>query len=84
MISNLKNAKEAYVWIWLPNASKPIVASKVIKKNNLYAFTYGRSYRENPAAIALSPFELPLEIGEFLPAGLNNIHSCVRDAAPDA
>jgi serine/threonine-protein kinase HipA len=84
MISNLNNAKEAYVWIWLPGAREPIVAAKIAKKNNLYAFTYGRSYRENLSAIGLSPFELPLEVGEFLPAGLNNIHSCVRDAAPDA
>lgn len=80
----MKNADHAFVWIWLPGKTNPIVAGRITKINQLYAFTYGASYLENPEAMALSPFELPLEVGNVLPVGINTIHSCLRDSAPDA
>ncbi len=78
------NVTEAFVWIWLPGTSAPVVAGRIEKHGRLFHFTYGRSYRERDDAIALSPFELPLQPGSFEPIGMNTIHSCLRDAAPDA
>ena len=78
------NVLEAFVWVWLPGTSVPIVAGRVEKHGPLHHFTYGRSYREHDDAIALSPFELPLQPGTYEPVGMNTIHSCLRDSAPDA
>ncbi|MBU1723042.1 MAG: type II toxin-antitoxin system HipA family toxin [Gammaproteobacteria bacterium] len=84
MTSELQHTGGAYVWVWLPQQSEPVVAGRIVKQGQLHHFTYGRSYRERDDAIALSPFELPLRSGAFQPEGLNTIHSCLRDAAPDA
>lgn len=84
MISEMIAAKKAYVWIWLPGQTEPVVAGKIEKQHHLHVFTYGQSYRNRKEAISLSPFELPLQSGTFEPIGLNHIHSCLRDAAPDA
>ena len=78
------NVTDAFVWIWLPGSTLPVVAGRIEKHGPLHHFTYGRSYRERDDAIALSPFELPLQPGSFEPVGMNTIHSCLRDAAPDA
>lgn len=67
-----------------PGSTVPVVAGRIEKHGSLHHYTYGRSYRERDAAIALSPFELPLQPGSFEPVGMNTIHSCLRDAAPDA
>lgn len=85
MISKkLESANSAYVWIWLPGKTNPVVVGQILKEGEIYSFHYGRSYLENPEAIPLSPLELPLHAGQFLPEGINRIHSCLRDAAPDA
>jgi len=78
------NASQAHVWVWLPNQATPIVAGKISFQAGKYHFVYGRSYLENEYSIALSPIELPLQRGTFEPAGINEIHSCLRDASPDA
>ena len=59
-ISSCKNAKYAYVWIWLPGQTEPVVAGKLEKHDALCYFTYSQTYRQRKEAIALSPFELPL------------------------
>ncbi|EIJ34504.1 HipA domain protein [Thiothrix nivea DSM 5205] len=84
MTSKPTPANSAYVWVWLPGQSQPVVAGQVVKQGALHRFTYGRRYREREDAIALSPFELPLRSGTFTPEGMNTLHSCLRDAAPDA
>jgi serine/threonine-protein kinase HipA len=78
------NVTGTFVWIWLPGSTVPVVAGRIEKHGPLHYFTYGRSYRDRADAIALSPFELPLQPGTFEPVGMNTIHSCLRDAAPDA
>jgi serine/threonine-protein kinase HipA len=87
MISNT-TFKEAYVWIWLPEETEPVVAGKLEKDNGNIRFNYGKSYLERthdtPPAISIYEVELPLKAG-FLPLidGLS-IPNCIRDAAPDA
>ena len=74
---------EAYIWIWLPDAHKPVVCGKLEADNTFYNFVYGRSYLERSDAIALDPVELPLQDGVFTPT-FGETHSVIRDAAPDA
>jgi serine/threonine-protein kinase HipA len=85
MISKtIESANQAFVWVWLPGDVNPVVSGKISKEGDFYTFHYGRSYLENTKAIALSPVELPLKSEKFVPKGLNTIHSCLRDASPDA
>lgn len=87
MTSNQKN-NEAFVWIWLPGATTPVVAGKLESDNGLIHFNYGKSYLERigdiPPAIPIYEPELPLKSG-ILPLlqGLE-MPGCIRDAAPDA
>ena len=75
---------EAYVWIWLPNETVPVVAGLLTKVGNELHFNYGRSYLARENAISIYEPELPLEPGEIpLLDGLS-MPSCIRDASPDA
>jgi len=75
---------EAYVWIWLPGATEPVVAGLLSQQGGTFVFNYGRSYLARPDAIALYAPELPLRPGALaLLPGLN-MPSCIRDASPDA
>jgi serine/threonine-protein kinase HipA len=76
--------KEAFVWVWLPDETRPVVAGRLAVADNQIVFNYGRSYLERANAIALYNPELPLQPG-ILPL-LNGLSmpSCIRDAAPDA
>jgi serine/threonine-protein kinase HipA len=75
---------EAYVWIWLPDETNPVVAGKLAADNGQLIFNYGRSYLARDNAIAIYEPELPLRTGALpLLPGLN-MPSCLRDASPDA
>ena len=75
---------EAYVWVWLPNATEPVVAGLLTQQGPQLVFNYGRSYLARPDAISLYAPELPLQPGSLsLIPGLN-LPSCLRDASPDA
>lgn len=75
---------EAYVWIWLPNETSPVVAGKLTTDNGQLVFNYGKSYLARDNAIAIYEPELPLRAGALpLLPGLN-MPSCLRDASPDA
>jgi len=87
MTSN-ETYKEAFVWIWLPNETGPVVAGKLEADNGNILFNYGKSYLERVndtrAAISIYEPELPLKAGALpLPDGLS-MPGCIRDAAPDA
>ena len=87
MTSN-ETYKEAFVWIWLPGETKPVVAGKLEADNGSILFNYGKSYLERvndtQAAISIYEPELPLKAGALpLPDGLA-MPGCIRDAAPDA
>ena len=75
---------EAFVWIWLPNETGPVVAGKLTVDGNQLIFNYGKSYLERDNAIPIYDVELPLHSGALpLLKGLN-MPGCIRDAAPDA
>lgn len=75
---------EAYVWIWLPGRTEPVVAGLLSRQGRQFLFNYGRSYLAREDKIAIYLPELPLETGilPLLP-GLD-MPSCIRDASPDA
>jgi serine/threonine-protein kinase HipA len=75
---------EAFVWVWLPGATTPVVAGRLYADGDRLLFNYGRSYLARNDAIALYERELPLRSGALpLIPGLN-MPNCIRDAAPDA
>ncbi|WP_428356465.1 type II toxin-antitoxin system HipA family toxin [Methyloprofundus sp.] len=79
---------EAYVWIWLPNETEPVVAGKLETDNGNLLFNYGKSYLERvndtKPAIPIYEPELPLKSGALpLLDGLS-MPGCIRDGAPDA
>ena len=76
---------EAYVWVWLPGETKPVVAGRLAKADERQlAFNYGRSYLARKNAIALYEPELPLRAGVLPLLGGLWMPNCLRDAAPDA
>jgi serine/threonine-protein kinase HipA len=75
---------EAYVWIWLPNEVKPVVAGLLTKFEDQLVFNYGKSYLARPNAIAIYAPELPLTTGTQPLLPTMSMPSCLRDASPDA
>jgi len=76
--------REAYVWVWLPGATEPVVAGRLAADNGQLLFNYGKSYLERDTAFPLYEPELPLQSGVLpLLPGLS-MPNCLRDAAPDA
>jgi serine/threonine-protein kinase HipA len=85
MLSNPSSPGEAYVWVWLPGATSPVVAGRLARvAGTRHRFVYGRSYLERDDAIALYDRELPLKRGAIEPLAGLSLASCLRDAAPDA
>ena len=78
--------QDAYVWIWLPGETSPVVCGRVATTENnpdaVHRFIYGRSYRDLDEAIPLTPHTLPLRAGEQ--PSRRGLHGVLRDAAPDA
>jgi len=84
MTSNNGAYTEAFVWIWLPNETEPVVAGRLHADGDTLLFNYGASYLARDNAISIYEPELPLQQGELpLLAGLS-MPNCIRDAAPDA
>lgn len=75
---------QAYVWVWLPGETEPVVAGLLTADAQTLVFTYGRSYLARPDAIPIYEPELPLRRGIQTPAPGLQMPSCIRDAAPDA
>ncbi len=79
-----KTPDEAYVWIWLPDATEPVVAGRIARDGNRLTFNYGRSYLDRDEAIPIYEPELPLRSGAIPPEAGLSMAGCLRDAAPDA
>ncbi|XDZ66689.1 type II toxin-antitoxin system HipA family toxin [Alphaproteobacteria bacterium LSUCC0684] len=87
MTSNFRHAeapREAYVWVWLPGATEPVVAGRLARDGASLIFNYGRSYLELEGAIPLYLPELPLRPGAIPPEPGLSMAGCLRDGAPDA
>ncbi|MFC7335151.1 type II toxin-antitoxin system HipA family toxin [Rhodocista pekingensis] len=80
----MSSERDAYVWIWLPGQTEPVVCGRLIDRAGRLSFIYGRSYLDRPDAIPIYTPELPLRRGEQEPLGTLSLPSCIRDASPDA
>ena len=74
----------AFVWVWLPGATAPVVAGAVRQEGSELRFNYGRSYLQRPDSIALQPDGLPLVSGAQRPPVGLDAHGVIRDGAPDS
>ena len=83
-MSSESGYKVAYVWIWLPNATEPVVAGLLTQIEGEIHFNYGKSYLDRKDAIAIYAPELPLQTGDIPPAPGLSMPGCIRDASPDA
>ncbi|WP_027855297.1 type II toxin-antitoxin system HipA family toxin [Marinobacterium litorale] len=84
MTSESTTPHEAYVWVWLPGETDPVVAGLITQDADRLMFNYGRSYLERDNAISLYEPELPLVQGLLEPLPGLEMASCLRDASPDA
>lgn len=84
MNSNLETYTQAFVWIWLPGKTEPIVAGKLSTNGDSIVFNYGQSYLARRDAIAIYDPELPLRPGNLPLLPGMYMPSCIRDASPDA
>ena len=51
--------KEAFVWVWLPRETEPVVAGRLVRDGESLLFNYGQSYLSRVNAISLYEPELP-------------------------
>lgn len=75
--------QQAYVWVWLPGRTDPVVAGRLDAVGQIITFTYGRSYLEREGAIPLYLPELPLRRGAIDPL-VGEVAGCIADSAPDS
>ncbi|MEO3388860.1 HipA domain-containing protein [Mesorhizobium sp. CAU 1741] len=78
------DASEAFVWIWLPGATEPVVAGRLDPDGERLLYTYGASYRRRKSAIPIYEPELPLQEGVIAPINGLTMAGCIRDGSPDA
>ncbi len=84
MTSDRKTPDTAFVWVWLPGETEPVVAGRITVDGGRYIFNYGASYLGRKHAIPLYDPELPLRRGRIDPLPNMEIAGCLRDGAPDA
>lgn len=76
---------EAFVWIWLPGATQPVVAGRLARaRDGRLTFNYGQSYLARADAIAIYDPELPLRAGAIETNNKMLLPSSIRDGSPDA
>ena len=84
MTSDRKTPDSAFVWVWLPGETEPVVAGRITIEGGRYIFNYGASYLDRKNAIPLYQPELPLRRGRIDPPPNMEMASCLRDGSPDA
>ena len=84
MTSDTVRPREAFVWIWLPGKTAPVVAGRIHSEGDHLVFTYGRSYLAQDEAIPIYAPELPLRAGNIVPEPPLDVANALRDATPDA
>lgn len=76
---------EAFVWIYLPGQSDPVVCGRLIAlEDGAFSYLYGRSYRDREEAIPLMPEGMALDAGPFIGRRAGALPGPIRDAGPDA
>ncbi|MSW19410.1 MAG: type II toxin-antitoxin system HipA family toxin [Actinobacteria bacterium] len=81
--------QKAFVWVWLPGHTVPVVAGVIQVVDGELVFAYGQSYLARADAISLQPDTdhakgLPLVEGAQRPPDGLDAHGAIRDAAPDS
>jgi serine/threonine-protein kinase HipA len=84
MMTSKADATAAFVWIWLPGATEPVVAGRLVNDGQRLLYTYGASYRRRSQAIPIYDPELPLQGGVIAPIDGLSMPGCIRDGSPDA
>lgn len=79
----MTTSDSAYVWVWLPGQTEPVVAGRLRKDATTHSFTYGASYLTRADKVSLYSPELPLRRGVHRPDPTWEAHGCILDAAPD-
>ena len=76
----------AFVWIWLPGASDPVVAGRLDTVDERIGFAYATSYLDRLDAVSIYDAELPLQRGYQYPASgqTSGAPLCIQDAMPDS
>lgn len=85
----MTSEREAYVYIQLPGSVETVPAALLRVQTlpdgtQIGRFRYGDRYLERKEAIALDPFQLPLDKRVYEFTRLKGIPGAVRDASPDA
>jgi serine/threonine-protein kinase HipA len=73
----------AFVWIWLPDATEPVVAGRLDRQGDIVTFAYGDSYLARPHAIPIYLPDLPLERRAIRPLA-GELPGPIADAGPDS
>jgi len=75
-----------YVWIWLPDATTPVVCGRLEQLDPQIGFVYARSYLDRHDAVPIYGAELPLTAGYQYPASpqTQGVPLCIDDAMPDS
>jgi serine/threonine-protein kinase HipA len=80
-------ARTAYVFIYLPRQSRPVVAGRFDLQDMLSPqtgqFVYAQSYLSKPEALPLDPIALPLKAELFTTTLSSGFFGVFRDAIPD-
>jgi serine/threonine-protein kinase HipA len=96
MASTSEQRRRAYVWVWLPGhtepvlagalqpVNRPIVRSRSAQGGGPFEFAYSPAYLARPDAISLYTPELPLEAGWREPDDDRSMAGCLRDGSPDS
>lgn len=84
MTSEIPQRSDAFVWIWLPSETEPVVAGRITQDRSRYVFNYGASYLGRKDAIPIYEPELPLGRGVIEPSAGLSMASSIRDGSPDA
>jgi serine/threonine-protein kinase HipA len=84
-MTSKQDYKEAFVWIWLPEETQPVVAGRLAPDGDNLIFNYGKSYLERVKdAVPIYEPELPLRPGVLPLLNGLSMPGCIRDSAPDA
>ena len=81
-------SSDCYVYLQMPGSLKVVTAGRfqheiLADGSALGRFVYGKGYLARPDAVALDPYNLPLEPTQFRTTQLKGLFGALRDVAPD-